>query len=229
MTFTRQLITYYRRAFQEKKLLTTPAVIGILDLYGMEVLEWLPETLRLEVQDDFQVPLKDPLLSRIMTGFALLTTDDFYTNLPDFVMHCNMMSGDSFNPELWDPADAGECAWGVTEAMLLAPPENENPFSEEITAYIGSVLDSEGIITAPDVLRIAVRSKPEFDIGSFSDDPEMASAVVGFENSKTDAINQMVVSGMRSLVAQLEGLPLENGSTADIIEKLQRLFTTVTG
>lgn len=228
MALTNQQIAFYRKALQEKNLLTTPMVIGLLDVYGMEVLEWLPETLCLEIQDDFQVPLQEPLLSRVLTGFALLTTDDFYKSLPDFVMHCNILSGDSFNPELWDPADAGECAWGITEAMLLSPPEedDEEPFAPEITAYIGAVLDSEGIMTAPDVLRIAVRSQPDFDLGAFAEDPELGGAVTQFENSKSEEINQLIMTGMQKMMSQLQELPLENGSAANILQKIQSLFTT---
>lgn len=228
MALTNQQISFYRKALQEKNLLATPMVIGLLDVYGMEVLEWLPETLCLEIQDDFQVPLQEPLLSRVLTGFALLTTDDFYKSLPDFVMHCNILSGDSFNPEMWDPADAGECAWGITEAMLLSPPEedDEEPFAPEITAYIGAVLDSEGIMTAPDVLRIAVRSQPDFDLGAFAEDPELGGAVTQFENSKSEEINQLIMTGMQKMMSQLQELPLENGSAKDILQKIQSLFTT---
>lgn len=228
MALTNQQITFYRKALQEKNLLATPMVIGLLDIYGMEVLEWLPETLCLEIQDDFQVPLQEPLLSRVLTGFALLTTDDFYKSLPDFVMHCNILSGDSFNPEMWDPADAGECAWGITEAMLLSPPEedDEEPFAPEITAYIGAVLDSEGIMTAPDVLRIAVRSQPDFDLGAFAEDPELGGAVTQFENSKSEEINQLIMTGMQKMMSQLQELPLENGSADNILQKIQSLFTT---
>ena len=228
MALTNQQISFYRKALQEKNLLATPMVIGLLDVYGMEVLEWLPETLCLEIQDDFQVPLQEPLLSRVLTGFSLLTTDDFYKSLPDFVMHCNILSGDSFNPEMWDPADAGECAWGITEAMLLSPPEedDEEPFAPEITAYIGAVLDSEGIMTAPDVLRIAVRSQPDFDLGAFAEDPELGGAVTQFENSKSEEINQLIMTGMQKMMSQLQELPLENGSAKDILQKIQSLFTT---
>lgn len=228
MALTNQQITFYRKALQEKNLLATPMVIGLLDIYGMEVLEWLPETLCLEIQDDFQVPLQEPLLSRVLTGFTILTTDDFYKSLPDFVMHCNILSGDSFNPDMWDPADAGECAWGITEAMLLSPPEeaDEEPFAPEITAYIGAVLDSEGIMTAPDVLRIAVRSSPDFDLGAFAEDPELGGAITQFENSKSEEINQLIMTGMQKMMSQLQELPLENGSADNILQKIQSLFTS---
>jgi len=229
MGFTQQQLQFYRQEFQSQTLLTTPAVIGILDLYGLEAMEWLPETLRLEIQDDFQVPLRDPLLSRVLTGFDLLTSDDFYKRLPDFVMHCNIMSGDSFNPTLWNPADAGECAWGITEALLLSPPEDDEPFSEEIRAYVGSVLDAEGIVTAPDVLRIAVRSSPDFDLGLFADDPEMAGAIASMENSKTEDINQLILAGIKTIAEQLQRLPLQNGKADNILQKMQQMFMTLSG
>jgi hypothetical protein len=43
----------------------------------------------------------------------------------------------------------------MTEALLIQPPDDddENPFSEDIVAYIGQVLNQEGIISPPDILK----------------------------------------------------------------------------
>jgi len=220
---TLQQRTFYRQVLTDQSLFTTPAIIGLLDVYGMELLDWLPETIRHEIADDFNIPLKEPLLSRVMSGIALLTTDSFFNSLPDFVMHCNVLSGGVFNPELWDPADAAECSWGITESMLLMPPETDNPFSDEIIGYISAVLDMEGIVTPPDVLRIVANVRVPFDIGSFSEDPEMAAAVIGFENSKTDSINQMLKENIAKLTQQLQSLPLINGDSAEIVKQLQQI------
>ena len=81
-------------------------------------------------------------------------------------------------------------------------------------------------MTAPDVLRIAVRSQPDFDLGAFAEDPELGGAVTQFENSKSEEINQLIMTGMQKMMSQLQELPLENGSADNILQKIQSLFTT---
>lgn len=220
MPKSREQIGQYLTAYDSY---TTTLMTILTDVYGTECFSWSPETLQMELVDDFRVRLPQFTLDRILTGIALLTTDDFYHSLPDFVQFCNVLSGDLYNPELWDPATAGEIAWGLTEALLLSPPEEDdaNPFSEEITAYIGHVLDDEGIITPPDILRIAVRTvEPSAVVaGAFADDPGMLHSIYELQHSKTDSIDEAVTHGLRQLLGQLAALPLENGN-ADAVKKM---------
>ena len=51
----------------------------------------------------------------------------------------NVLAGSEFDPETFDPADSAECAWAVTEALLLSPPDERDTqpvFSDEIRKYI---------------------------------------------------------------------------------------------
>jgi hypothetical protein len=125
---------------------------------------------------------------------------------------------------MWDPADAEEVAWGITEALLISPPEEEDkePFNEEIRSYIGAVLDSEGIINPPDILRVALRAaRVSPSIEDFSDDPAMFNAVYDLEAGKTEDINQSIRMKTELLVAQLAALNLENGNTQQVVELLR--------
>jgi hypothetical protein len=196
-----------------------------VDKFGTEGLTWDPATIALEIEDEFNVDLSQAVLDKLIVAIQLLTTDRFFKSLPDFITFCNILAGDTYNPEMFDPADAEEVAWGITEAMLIAPPdrEEEEPFTDEIRAYIGAVLDSEGIINPPDILRIALRqARVSPSIGDFSDDPEMFNAVYDLEAGKTEDINRTIIMKTQLLAAQLGALNLENGKTQEIVEMLQK-------
>jgi len=220
--------TLKRREYQEiisgGKAYATTLVTLCVDVYGTECFAWAPQTLEMEVNDDFAVKLPRPTFDRLLTGINLITSDDFYRSLPDFINYCNILSGDSYDPRSWDPADATECAWGITEALLLAPPDDheENPFSDEIVGYIGAALDAEGIIQPPDVLKIAVRDQDPAGViqGEFSDDPEMFDAIYDLESTKTGEINSIVRANLQQMARQLEALPLRNGSAQGVVQQM---------
>jgi len=188
-------------------------LVLFVDTYGIEAFSWAGETIKMEIEDDFEIQLPAANLDRLMVAISLVTTDDFYWSLPEFVRWCNILNGDSAG-DAWDLADAGEIAWGVSEALLIYPPENNEPFTEEIRGYIGAILDREGIINPPDVLRLAVRSSDlqQTVEDDFSDDPVMFAAIYGFEADKTAAIETYVKSQLLGLVQQLQQLPAVAGA-----------------
>ena len=214
----------YREAWAGEATFATTLLVLVTDVYGSEAFTWSAETLKLEIEDDFDVKLPSANLDRLMTAIAIVTTDAFNTSLPDFIQFCNILSGDSYDPRAWDPADAMEVAWGVTEAMLIERPEGDDPFSDEIRAYIGAILEIEGIITPPDILRLAMRDSDPGGMvdGEFSDDPEMFSAIYGFEKMKTDEIERNLRDGLTRLSHQLEQVPVQSGSTKDVVKRMLR-------
>lgn len=214
----------YNELLRNPATFATTLVTVLIDTYGSEALTWDPETIALELRDDFNVELSAENFDKLMTGISLLTTDEFYLLVPEFISVCNILSGDTYDPRTWDPADAEEVAWGITEAMLLAPPDNEEePFTQEIRAYIGEVIDMEGIINPPDVLRIALRGsgKNLHNVpGEFSDDPIMFESIYKLEQGKTDAIMGTLRKNLQQLTVQLSTLPLQNGDAKKAIQGL---------
>lgn len=199
-----------------------------LDQFGTEALQWDPATIVMEIEEDFDVDLPQVAIDKLMVAINILTSDAFYNSLPDFITFCNVLSGDTYRPDMFDPADSAEVAWGMTEGLLIAPPEEdgEGPFSEEIRAYIGAVLDSEGIINAPDILQIALRRANISDAANqFSDDPEMFGAIYDVEAGKTAEINQIMREKATMLVGQLQALQLTNGTTEQVAKTLMGSLT----
>jgi hypothetical protein len=114
-------------------------------------------------------------------------------------------------------------AWGITEALLLWPPspQDEAPFCDQITGYIGEVLKDEGIMQPPDVLRLGGDSGlwQKAQMG-FSDDPAMFNAIYGVEKSKTDEINQLVKRRLREIMELLENLSLNTGNAENAVKRM---------
>lgn len=194
-----------------------------LDRFGVEGLQWDPSTITLEIEEEFDVDLPQASLDKLLVAINLVTSDAFYRSLPDFVMFCNVLSGDTYRPDMFDPADSAEVAWGLTEGLLLSPPEDDQdgPFSDEIRAYIGAVLDQEGIINAPDVLKIALRKANVSDAANeFSDDPDMFTAIYDVEAGKTAEVDDIVRAKVQMLLGQLQALQLQNGTTGAVVKTL---------
>jgi len=212
-----------QEAWTSRETFATVLLTLFLDRFGVEALEWDPSTIALEIEEEFDVDLPRLNFDKLMVAIQILTTDRFHKSLPDFIEFCNVLCGDIYDPHTFDPADAEEVAWGITESMLIAPPDDEDnePFTDEIRAYIGMVLDQEGIMNAPDVLRIALRkAHVSQSVEDFSDDPEMFSAIYDVEAAKTAEINQTIVTKTQILAAQLTALQLKNGNTQAVAKML---------
>lgn len=191
--------------------------------------EWDPRAILMEIEDDFNVQLPAANFDRLMVAINIVTSDAFFKSLPDFIDYCNILSGSTLDPRVWDPADVGEIAWGLTEALLIWPPDedDDNPFDSEITAYIGQALDAEGIIHPPDILKIATdRSHFAGRVpDTYTDDPDMFAAISDFEDRKTAAITEILHENLAKLAMQLNSIPFREGDGKGAVKRLFSGFT----
>jgi hypothetical protein len=202
-------------------------LVMFVDKYGTEGLQWAPETIRMQVNSDFGVRASDVAIDRLLAAITIITSDGFFKNLPRFIQLCNILSGDNFDPEVFDPADSVECAWGITEALLLYPPDEDEPFVDEIRHYIGKVLDDEGYITPPDILRLAIGSNRADRVRTdFADDPEMFQAMYENQNAKAAEVTSIIRDNLTELMEQLKSLPLENGNTQELLTRVGKHLQT---
>lgn len=205
---------------------TTTLLAMFLDTYGTEGLSWSPDTIVLEIEERWNIPLPRANFDKLMVGINMLTTNQFFVSLPTFIDWCNIINGDFYDPELWNPADVAEIAWAITESLIIDPPDEseQDPFSTEILAYIGAALDAEGIMNPPDILRIGLRGNdPGAKVQTeFSDDPEMFSAIYKIEAGKTDDINAWIKHNLRLLSQQIESLQLRLGDGSKVVQLFQQ-------
>lgn len=211
----------------DEQTYATVLITIVLDLYGMDALQWSPDTLTMEIQDDFAMNLPQSNLDKLMCAIGIITSDDFFKRLSVFLNYCNILSGGDFTPQQVVPSDALECAWGIVEGLLLSGSDEDEPFTNEIRYYLGRVLDAEGIKDPPDVLAIALRDGPS--PGNYSPDysgmalQDADMFQVGFENQQDRGkeITESIRDNTVDLLKQLGELPLLNGRAHDLMQKLQ--------
>lgn len=218
--------TIARNLLQNPEVFATTLVVLLLDRFGTEFLEWAPETIRLEIWDAFQAAIPQPNLDKIMAAITILTTDHFFKNLPRFIQLCNVLADDEFNPTIFNPADSMEMAWGITEALLLSPPDEDEPFTDEIRYYIGYVLAEEGIINPPDILQIAKYDNITDPLSVETDDPAMYAGFYQKQQSVGDEIRETLREQLAQLFEQLELVPLQNGDTKDLLKRIKGIALT---
>lgn len=189
------------------------------------LLDWTPTTIQMELNQHYGVQLTQLALDKIMAAIMIHTTDLFFRDPFYFIELCNVLSGDNFEPDEFDPADSIECAWGVTEGLLLNPPDDEDPepFSDEVRAYIGFVLREEGFTSPPGILKIALDADFSPQVATtFADDPELFAGIYQAQQSKADEVETIMKNQLTELAEQLQRLSLQNGSTAGLIQKLRQ-------
>jgi len=211
-----------RKLFTEDSSFATALVIATTHMYGTEALEWDPATLQAELQDDLDIHILPVNMDKLMAGITIVTTDKFHSSLPDFIDLCNTLSGSPFNPEIFDPADSYEVAWGVVESAILWP-NTETKMSPEIPAYIEATLENEGLIGSPKVLEGLVPTyKLNVEPEGFADDPTMYSAVFQTQKDKTKDIDDAVIKNLQLLAEQIDSLKISNEPASAILQRLFR-------
>lgn len=218
--------TQLRDLLKSPDAYATSLLILFIDRYGTEGMGWAPETIRLQVADDFGVELPKLNFDRLMAAIAVVTSDGFFKSLTQFTTLCCILAGDDFDPTQVSLPDVVESAWGVTEAMLLHPPdftEDPEPFCDDIRHFLAAILKNEGFVKPPDVLRIAIDADLSDAVRSdYGDDPELFSAIYTNQTEKTNQVLDTLKENIQDLMTQIVALPLENGKTDDLANRIRQ-------
>ena len=209
-------------------------VLAILvDRFGVEVVNWDPATLVMEVEATFDIRVDDLLSDKMNAACALLASDLYHRSLETFttinaVFNLRTVSSKSFNV-----VDLDEVAWGVTEAALLEGPGEfrKAGFSHPIARYVGELLSMEGVLKAPPELWFAEFDSTELDQASLAlaSDPVLAESV-GRRAADTIAdIHVGVAANLRALVEDLKEVDLEHGKPELPPELLKALGSVPSG
>lgn len=206
----------------------TPLLLIVLDMYGPDALTWTPETIRIELEEDLGIKIPKVTLDKIMAAVTIVTTNYFFKDVTRFIELCNVLSGDDFQPDEFDPADVQEVLWGITEASLLWPPDGEgqeDSFSPEIKEYLAQVLKETGVLKPFNVLRLAFDGDQSTRVNAdWADDPEMYTAIYESQQQRQDEMEREHYENLRALRQQLQILQLENGTIDQVVQSLDQLL-----
>jgi hypothetical protein len=208
-----------KAAWGDPAMLATPLVLLYYDTFGARGFSWDPEVIKDEVELTAGLELPRGNLHRLLAGITLRTTDRFYRHLDSFVALCNVLSGDHFDPSRPDEADAFEVAWGITEALILAPPGQdlgEEPFADSVCQYVRAAAEDEGLLEPPDVLRLGGVPEP-----FRSDDPAEEAEVLAAARARAADLRAALRDRLELLLGQVEALPLEHGNAKALAQGLR--------
>lgn len=212
-----------------RKILTDPDTYATTmlvlagELLDPGFLNWHPGTILAELERVSGADVPQLNFDRLMAAVAIKTTDLFWKQEDRFVALCNVLAGTPFDPDTFDPADAVEVAWGITEALVIDPPDGDDPepFSDAVRHYVGMALLAEGMIRPPDVLRIAIGGNATARVRrDYGHDPDRMTGIAAEQERMTREVEEAVRDGLDELFAQLDALPLREGSTAELKRRI---------
>lgn len=194
------------------------------DLPHSPCTDWDPETIGLSLQE-LNIQLTAAAMSRLLVAIQIFSSNRFRQDLPTFNQFCNVLSGDVLTNDAFDPADLDEVAWGLTEAYLISVPDKNdpNPYSEDVKSFVARLVDDAGLMSTPSILQLGEPTEQRSLPAEFTDDPTMFSAIYAAEDQKNNDLSELLRDRLSLLLAQIQQLPLRNGSPEKARELLQRL------
>ena len=233
---TRNASSSSRKVLEREDVCASTLLVYGLDTFGPVMIgqdktednhgdPWDPYTLELEYHNACGVQLSPTALDRLMAAISIVTSDDFFQSAARFIPLANVLSGDDFDPEVFDMADPEESSWAVVEALMLHPPDQNQDagavFSEEVKGYLGLMLKEYGYMSPPRWLSfVTVPGNSTRD--DIADDPAIANEFFMNQDSQFSGIDTMVHSRLVALAEQLQSLQLASGKTEQFAQHLMR-------
>ena len=182
-------------------------------LYGEDIHNWDPETLSLELQDDFGEGIPEINLSKIHALITAVSTNSFYHHWGAFMAICKTLNNSEDPVEMDDPLLVAEMAWAVTEVRLADDKPHE--WNHDVKAFVGKILEEEGFTKPPHPLHFA--TMPEVYHGS--DYPADITKQEGASTEHTQVVQEYMQEQALLLMRQLSALPWQ---TPDSLEKMSQ-------
>jgi len=214
---------HIRQVLLDRETYATVLLHIAIDTFGTELFEWTRDTVASEFMQEYGLIMPTTNLDKIMAAIGIITTDSFFKSIYHFIQYCNVLCGDVFDPYEFDPATVAEMAWGITEALILYPPDEDEPFTDDIRYYIGMRLKYEGFVRPPNILRIALFDGDMSDaLAEYGDDPDFQAKVRAERQDRGALIDNAVKENVQKLLTDLEKLSLTNGDTKKAVDELRR-------
>ena len=143
-----------------REILSSPHTLGTvmhaicLRSFGTDMYEWEPESLAMEIHDEFGCEASEEAMCRLNALISALVSDSWRRDWIAFAAVCSGLNTEDGSIDI-DGFIPGAClAWGVTEVLLNDSNDGARPggFAPEVARYAGTILCEEGIIKPPAVL-----------------------------------------------------------------------------
>lgn len=186
----------------------TTLLTVIIDNYGAGALNADLGLVLDDLCSDYNIDrLPDVNSDKIGAIFTALTTDLFYTDWMTFNQTCEAFNDDPVHPDVIDPATPEQMAWGVIEMALHEDPKDKPDFSENVAAYVGTLLGSYGLTRAPADLKFAKMSAMPDSV--LNEDQDLFKAYHSRVDEDLTSVQNYVMHRAKALFEELNSIPLQ--------------------
>ena len=181
-------------------------MLALKRLYGEEFLEWEPETIFMELQDD-GVTVDTCLENKINCGMVLALQPDFLNDSMTFENCVRVLNGLKMQWDITQKPDIAHLNWGVIEGLLVMDSLQDLPddteFSDEVELYVATALHHDHYMLAPDALRFCQDILEKFNNNNELILPEL--------KKEWEALQEKLLAGMEVAFEEDDLLDIQLG------------------
>lgn len=197
----------------------TALLAGVTRLYGLEVLNWDPTTLGMELESDMDDEPDANTFDKLMAAINVITTDTVYRDVAVFDDTINAFNDVGVSQEE-DIPTVEELCLTVAEIFLLDPEPAVRTYGKthwhhDVIKYCRVVLDDEGISTSPSVLHFVPDRGIRTPKMSIEAGPDELAEVFAAREARTKEINAWVDAQVLRIGQQLLSLGIDHSEVAD--------------
>lgn len=198
--------------FSRPDIHATCLLLMAVDSWGLECIEWEPETFSSAVRDTFDTELDGLNYDKLNAAISLLSTNLYHRNPQAFCAVNKALSFKSIQPNEFNVCSLDDVLWGTTEAQLIEGQEEfiEQGFTQDISRYVGQLLEAEGVTNPPSNVKFAKIDESYLDANRNAEfeDPMVWKMTMQREEEATEEMNKFMGVNLRRLFLQLQQLPL---------------------
>lgn len=214
------------RLLLNSRVFATPVVLALVAKYGIDVVEYEPETIRECLKSEYsQTP--EAVVSRVIAALGLFTSNRYWQDPAIFSIVSRSLN--RATRPFAGPATVEDMVWGVTEANFLRfDGESEAPedkFNAAVSLYVSQSLKSEGLTKAPAELSFAQLSSGD----SVFYDPEMTVSLQSREDAELQALSDFANNQMLEMLDQINSakIPMDEGAQQQLINLQTELYKDI--
>jgi hypothetical protein len=185
-----------------------------VDSWGTECLGWEPETFSSAVRDTFHTELDGLNYDKLNAAISVLSSNLYHRSPGAFCAINKALSFKSVQPNEFNVCALDDVLWGTTEVQLLEGKEEfiEQGFTQDISRYVGQLLQAEGITNPPSNLQFAKMDEGYLEANKNTEfeDPMVWKMTMQREEEDLEQMNQFMGINLQRLFLQLRALPLTN-------------------
>lgn len=208
--------------------LTSPSLLLVIytDVAGLEGLTWDPEVVRRTINGECAANIPRENFNKLMAAINIATSDEYWKEVPSFVVLNNALYSGQFDPRVFDLATVAEFTVGLMESGLIWPVDIESEISVPVLEYMKATCDLEWFVIPP---RLLQRLFPtlftiRYDyLVEYKSDPLLYEAIFKKSVQKANEVDSEVYSRLTLSHQQASSLGLE--STTRMYKETLDLFS----